>query len=271
MTQTQRRVRYSGTMAWDPDRYLHFADQRLRPGVDLLARIPDINPRQIVDLGCGTGNLTAQLARRWPEAKVTGIDSSEEMVEHARRTDPSIAWRIGDIETWVPDGPIDLIFSNAALHWVDDHQTQFKRLRSFLADGGVLAVQMPGNWDAPTHRIPADVLDSEEWPDAASTSLLRDRLAPPAMYADWTQPATVDMWRTTYFQKLTGDDPVWTWVTGSVLRPVLANLGPADRERFERRCRTRYREAYPVEPDGSTVLPFSRFFIVAQATAPRIR
>ena len=98
---------------------------------------------------------------------LTGIDSSEEMIDHARSDHPSITWTISDIETWVPDEPVDLVFSNAALHWVDDHEVLFRRLRSFLVADGVLAVQMPDNWDAPTHRIPADVLDSGEWPDAA--------------------------------------------------------------------------------------------------------
>lgn len=253
-------------MPWDPDRYLRFADHRSRPGVELLARVPDVDARRIVDLGCGTGNLTALLAQRWPEADITGIDSSEEMIDRARRDHPSITWTISDIELWVPDGPIDLIFSNAALHWVDDHQAQFKRLRSLLADGGVLAVQLPDNWDAPTHRIPADVLESEEWPDAARAALLRDRLAPAAMYARWVQPAAVDMWRTTYSQQLVGDDPVWTWVTGSVLRPVLASLDTTDRDRFAQRCIALYRAAYPAEPDGATTLPFSRLFVIAQAT-----
>ena len=266
MTQAQGPVRYSGTMSWDPDRYLRFTHQRSRPGVELLARTPDINARQIVDLGCGTGNLTALLAQRWPEADITGIDSSEEMIDRARSDHPSITWTISDIEKWVPDEPVDLVFSNAALHWVDDHEVLFRRLRSFLVADGVLAVQMPDNWDAPTHRIPADVLDSGEWPDAARPSLIRDRLSPAEMYARWIQPAAVDMWRTTYSQKLTGDDPVWTWVTGSVLRPVLASLDTTDRDRFARRCMALYREAYPAESDGTTTVPFSRFFLVAQAT-----
>jgi len=253
-------------MPWDPDRYLRFADHRSRPGVELVARIPDIDARRIVDLGCGTGNLTALLARRWPEADVTGIDSSEEMIDRARHDHPSITWTVDGIEAWQPDGRLDLIFSNAALHWVDNHQRLFGRLRSFLADNGVLAVQMPDNWAAPTHRIPANVLDGGDWPDEARTALMRDRLLSPDLYSRWLQPATVDMWRTTYFQELSGDDPVWTWVTGSVLRPVLAKLDAAGRERFAQHCKALYREAYPPDSDGTTTLPFSRLFVIAQAT-----
>ncbi|MGB5532472.1 MAG: methyltransferase domain-containing protein [Acidimicrobiia bacterium] len=252
-------------MSWDPDRYLRFADHRARPGAELLARVPEIDARQIVDLGCGTGSLTALLARRWPAAHVAGVDASAEMVERAHRDHHAITWTIGDIATWAPDEPIDLIFSNAALHWVDNHERLFGRLRSFLADDSVLAAQMPDNWDAPTHRIPAEVLDSGCWPDAARTALMRDRLSPAEMYARWVQPATVDMWRTTYFHHLSGDNPVWAWVTGSVLRPVLAKLDPASRDRFAQQCKTLYRAAYPADSEGTTTLPFSRLFVIAQA------
>lgn len=252
-------------MSWDPDRYLRFADHRTRPGLELLARIPDVAPRTIVDLGSGTGHLGARLAERWPEAIVAGIDSSPEMVGRARLEHPGIEWAVADIATWRPAEPVDLIFSNAALHWLDDHPALFARLRSHLAPRGVLALQMPDNWDAPTHRIPAEVLDEGGWPEPARAALLRDRLSQPAAYAEWVQPASVDLWRTTYYQRLTGDEPVWTWVTGSVLRPVLDALDGTDRERFAAACRARYAEAYPEGPDGVTTLPFSRFFLVARA------
>ncbi len=253
-------------MAWDPDQYLRFADHRRRPGVELLSRIPDIDARSLVDLGCGTGDLTALLQLRWPAAAVVGIDLSVEMIERARADHPHMAWSIADIEAWEPGEPVDLIFSNATLHWLDDHRELFRRLRTCLRRNGVLAVQLPDNWRAPTHRIPADLLDEPGWPDEARAALLRDRLGAPEAYAEWLQPANVDIWRTTYFQQLAGDDPVWTWVTGSVLRPVLASLAPADQERFSEECRLRYREAYPGAANGSVTVPFSRLFIVARAT-----
>lgn len=250
-------------MAWDPDRYLRFADHRSRPGLELIARVPDCAPQTIVDLGCGTGNLTAVLAARWPSARIEGLDSSVEMIERARTDHPGMSWTVADITAWEPSEPVGVIYSNATLHWLDNHSSEFARLLSHLAGGGVLAVQMPDNWAAPTHRIPAEVLDSGDWPEAAVAALMRDRLATPESYAEWLQPAHVDMWRTTYYQKLTGVDPVWTWVTGSVLRPVLAALGEADRERFERECKARYLAAYPANSSGVTTLAFSRLFMVA--------
>jgi trans-aconitate methyltransferase/nucleoside-diphosphate-sugar epimerase len=206
-------------VTWDPDRYLRFADQRTRPGLELLARIPDLQPRRVVDLGSGTGHLTALLAARWPDASIIGIDHSSEMIERARSDHPELTWVHGDVGSWQPDEPVDLIFSNATLHWLDDHEQLFRRLRTLVDNEGVVAVQMPDNWSEPTHRIPAEILDEADWPEVARSALTRDRLSEPAAYAAWLQPAGVDPWRTTYYQRLTGDDPVWTWVTGSVLSP----------------------------------------------------
>jgi trans-aconitate 2-methyltransferase len=237
----------------------------MRPGIELIARIPDVDPRRVVDLGCGTGSLTALLADRWPDASVIGIDSSEEMVARARDDHPDLDVRLGDIATWLPDGPVDIIYSNAALHWLDDHGRLFPRLRSHLAPGGVIAVQMPDNWSEPTHRIPATLLDEGYWRVEAQRALIRDRIAQPVDYRRWMDPASVDMWRTTYFQELEGEDPVWEWVTGSLLRPVLDAFDQVEADRFSAVCRRRYREAYRQQPDGVTVVPFSRFFIIAVA------
>lgn len=256
-------------MTWDPSQYLLFADHRVRPGIELLSRISDVNPAVIVDLGCGTGSLTSLLAERWPSAQVTGMDSSAEMIDRARADHPDGEWVVADIDDWEPDEPIDLIFSNAALHWLDDHEVLFPRLRSFLSPNGAIAIQMPDNWSAPTHRVPAKILDSGGWPRKAYEALLRDRLARPVDYARWLQPADLDVWRTTYFQQLTGDDPIWNWVAGSVLRPVLATLDDDERDRFSTMAKERYRDEYPREHDGTTVLPFSRLFIVARWPAGR--
>lgn len=252
-------------MPWEPDVYLRFADHRARPGYELMARIPEGSPSRIVDLGCGTGTLTGALAQRWPSAHVVGIDSSAEMIAKASATDHNVEWEIANLTTWEPAEPLDVIYSNATLHWLDDHDQLFRRLRSYLAPEGVLAVQMPDNWQALTHQVLVDIVDNGDWPRAAKDALMRDRLSPPTHYAEWVQPASVDLWRTTYSQELEGDDPVWTWVSGAILVPVLAAMNDEERTEFERVTKAAYRAAYPQGPTGTTTVGFSRLFLVAQA------
>lgn len=252
-------------MPWQPDVYLRFADHRARPGYELLARIPEVSAAAIVDLGCGTGALTGALAARWPMAEVVGIDSSAEMIGKASATQHEVDWQIADITTWEPTRPVDIIYSNATLHWLDDHDQLFIRLRSYLAPGGVLAVQMPDNWQAATHRVLVDTIDNGDWSHSARDALMRDRLSAPPDYARWVQSAEVDMWRTTYFQELEGEDPVWTWVSGAILVPVLAEMSETERSAFEQIVKKAYRVAYPQGPNGSTTVGFSRLFLVAQA------
>lgn len=252
-------------MTWDPDRYERFADHRLRPGLDLIERVGDFTPRRVVDLGCGTGRLTEMLARRFPDAAITGLDASAEMLPRGRPGLPNIEWIHGDIDTWRPDRSYGLIFSNAALHWIDDHPALFARLGAAVPPGGVLAVQMPDNWREPTHTVPAAILDTGEFGAEASRALVRNRVGTPGDYRTWLgHGLDVDLWTTTYHHVLGGSDPVLEWVRGSVLAPVVEALAASDRERFLGECAARYRAAYPPEPDGSTVLAFRRLFIVAR-------
>lgn len=252
-------------MTWDPDTYLRFADERLRPGLELLDRVPDFEPAEAVDLGCGTGWLTVLLAGRFPGTMVTGLDASTEMLARARATISAIRWIEGDIADWRSAHPIDLVFSNAALHWLDDHAALFGRLAAAVAPGGVLAVQMPDNWTEPTHVLPRRILEAGGYPAAARTALPVDRVASAAQYLRWLGPEFVtDLWTTTYHHQLGGVDPVLEWVSGSVLRPALTVLDDPDRRRFLDECAAAYRRAYPPDDDGVTVLPFRRLFLVAR-------
>jgi len=253
-------------MLWDPHQYLRFADHRLRPGLELMARIPDISPRSIVDLGCGTGSLTHLLADRFNDANVVGLDNSQDMLDQTESD--SIEWRCEDIGAWHPESQMDLIYSNAALHWLVDHDQLFPRLLESLSPGGVLAVQMPNNWREPTHKIPAAILAQPDWTDEVRHILPRDRVQSPVHYQRWLAAAdATDLWETTYYQLLPSADrhPVLEWVKGSLLRPVLALLDedPRALDRFLRACEHEYERAYPRESDGSVVLPFRRLFIVA--------
>jgi trans-aconitate 2-methyltransferase len=253
-------------MSWNPEQYLKFADHRLRPALDLLARIPVENPETVFDLGCGPGNITEWLKKRWPSASVTGIDSSVEMLEAARKHWPALHWEKADIGEWLPKTQASVIYSNAALQWLDNHRSLFARLYGALAPGGVLAVQMPRNFDQPSHVLMRAVAKGGPWRDILAPHLRPDPVAEPRDYWRMLEPlgAGVDIWQCDYLQLLTGEDAVLQWVLGTALRPLLAVLSEDWRQSFLAEYAARLREAYPRESNGTTLFPFRRLFILAR-------
>ena len=252
---------------WDPAQYLKFADHRLRPALDLLARIPEIGPRTLYDLGCGPGNITRLLAERWPAARVIGVDSSADMLEKARAEAPGVEFVQADLNHWSPPRPAELVFSNATMQWLNDHETLFPRLMSFVAPGGVLAVQMPRNFAAPSHTLLRETVEDAPWRDRLATLQRHDPVASPQVYHRLLAPGatSVDIWEVEYLQRLVGPNPVVEWTRGTALRPFLDALSPADREAFLADYGRRVAAAYPAEADGATLFPFRRLFIVAAA------
>ena len=252
---------------WDPVGYLRFAGERARPFAELVARIDADTPATVVDLGCGEGSLTASLARRWPDAEVTGVDSSPEMLAAAAASaDPGrVEFALGDVREWTPPGPVDVLVSNAVLHWVPGHDRLLARWAGWLSPGGWLAVQVPGNFRAPTHTLLADLCRSAPWADRLADAAPRpDAVLEPAGYLDVLADAglAADAWETTYLHVLTGADPVLGWVRSTVLRPVLARLPEDDAARLAAEYAAALREVYPPRSDGTTVLPFRRVFAV---------
>lgn len=250
---------------WEPDLYLAYSGPRARPALDLLARIPAEAPARVHDLGCGAGNVTRLLSTRWPGARLVGIDSSAEMLLAAAAEMPEGTWIEADLGTWTPEEPADVLFSNAVLHWLGDHEELFPRLLGWLAPGGVLAVQMPANFDAPSHTGIAMTAREAPWRERLEPLLGPPPVAPPAEYYELLAPRcrTLDIWETTYLHVLEGEDAVLNWVKGTALRPLLAALDEADRPAFEAACAARLLKAYPPRPDGRTLFPFRRLFIVA--------
>jgi trans-aconitate 2-methyltransferase len=258
------------TGAWDPTTYLRFAGERARPFAELLARIGAEAPRVVVDLGCGDGSVTATLAQRWPGARITGMDSSPTMLEAAaaHAVPGRLEFLAGDLRDWRPAGPVDVLVSNAALHWAPGHGPLLSRWATALAADGWLAVQVPGNQAAPTHALLASLIATPRW--AASLAPGDDTVLDPAAvlepvgYLDVLTAAglAADVWETTYLHVLTGEDPVLRWVSSTVLPPVLARLSAEDGAELTAEYAAALREAYPVRPDGTTVLPFRRLFAV---------
>jgi trans-aconitate 2-methyltransferase len=251
-------------VSWNPDQYLKFSQPRLRPALDLLARLILHDPHRIYDLGCGTGNVTAALLQRWPSAVISGVDSSASMLAQAASALPQVLWQQQSLGQWEADVPADLIYSNAALHWLPDHQHLFPRLLASLKPGGVLAVQMPRNFAAPSHTMIADTARAGPWRGKLESLLTAAPVAEPAFYYSLLAPLarTVDIWETEYLQVLSGEDPVKEWTRGTALIPFLERLSAAERTQFESDYARRLRGAYPRRADGTTLFPFRRLFIV---------
>lgn len=251
---------------WDPTQYLRFSGERLRPALDLLARVPLTAPARVTDLGCGAGNVTVILRQRFPEADILGVDGSNEMLAKARETAVGCRFAQGDFSAWTPAAPAHLIYSNAALHWVTHHETLFPRLVSLLVPEGVLAVQMPAMHDAPLRALQNEIAARGPWASALRNTDFARSILTTGAYYDLLRPLVtkLDLWETTYLHVLQGDDAVVEWAAGSSLRPFLDRL-PED---LRGAYRTAYAEAlrphYPRRADGATLLPFRRQFILAQ-------
>ena len=252
--------------AWDPHHYLTYADLRLRPALDLLARVPLETATQVTDLGCGAGSVTPYLRHRFPNAAIQGVDHSPEMLSAARTVHRDLAhWVQADVARWQPPQVQDLIFSNAALQWLDGHEVLFPRLLGFLNPGGVLAVQMPDQFDQPSHVLMREVAADGPWAQTLIPLLRPAPVAEAGRYYDWLKPlsASVDIWRTTYVQELNGDDAVLNWIASTALKPLLEALPPAQVPPFRETLAAKLREAYPQCVGGVTLFAFQRLFIVA--------
>ena len=256
---------YAWPVRWDPAQYGRFASERNRAFLDLTARIGADAPRHVVDVGCGPGNLTALLASRWPQAKVEGIDSSPEMIAAAADV-PAVTFAVGDAADWVPRGDVDVVVSNAALQWVPRHEQLMAQWASALPSGGWMAVQLPGNFDSPSHTLMRRLADNQRWASELRNVIHHtDAVGTPDSYAALLLDAglVADVWETTYIHVLRGDNPVLEWLRGTGLRPLLAELSPDDAQEFTTQFAAELRDAYPPGPHG-TMFPFRRVFAVGQ-------
>ncbi|MDR3454429.1 MAG: trans-aconitate 2-methyltransferase [Rhodoferax sp.] len=256
---------------WNPDLYRRYEDERTRPAQDLLARVPLERAARVVDLGCGPGNSTELLVRRFATAQVTGTDNSEAMLASARQRLPQLRFELSDIARWTPDaaqgGAPDLIYANAALQWVPDHETLIPRLFAALAPGGVLAVQMPDNRQEPTHRLMRELAAQAPWAEPiGDADRLRTELLDVGGYYDLLAPqaAQVDVWRTIYQHPMATPAAIVEWVRGTGLKPFVDRLPPALQASYLAEYERRIAQAYPLRADGRLLLAFPRLFIVAQ-------
>ncbi|MGH7027506.1 methyltransferase domain-containing protein [Brevundimonas sp.] len=254
---------------WDPRQYNRFEAQRDRAALDLLVRLPeDFSPAEIWDLGCGTGQHAALLKRRHPNAHVHGMDSSQAMLAQARALSADVEWSVGDIATWRPERPADLILANASLQWLPDHAGLFAHLAGALAPGGLLAVQMPMAWETRHHTLMRQTAAGGPWTAVLAGVDTIAPLLPAESYYEALAPLCddIDIWATTYLHVLGGDDAVLEWMKGTALRPYLTALAgdPSMRGAFLSALGERLARAFPRRADGATLLPFPRLFLVAR-------
>jgi trans-aconitate 2-methyltransferase len=255
---------------WNAELYRQFEAERTRPAADLLAQVPLAHPRHVVDLGCGPGNSTELLVRRFPQAVVTGVDNSADMLASARQRLPGCRFEQADIAAWSPDVPPDLLFANAALQWVGGHEKLLPRLLGLLAQGGVLAVQMPDNRDEPSHASMRTVAAEAPWSAfIGGAAASRVKILGPATYYDLLAPlcASLDLWRTAYQHPMASAGAIVAWVRSTGLRPFLDPLPTEHRESFLARYEALIEAAYPPRADGKRLLAFPRLFIVARRGA----
>jgi len=248
---------------WNPALYLQFEAERTRPAAELAARIQHPAAQHISDLGCGPGNSTALLRKAFPHSSVTGVDNSPAMLDKARAALPDCQFESADIAHWQPAVKQDVIYANASLQWLGDHSSLFPHLAAQLAEGGVLAVQMPDNWQEPTHILMRQVAFELGQPDSG-----REELLPAQQYYDLLAQAgcTVDIWRTTYFHVMPSAQAIIEWLSSTGLRPYLAKLDDIQQQAFLARYHTLLQQAYPRQHDGNVLMLFPRLFIVARKT-----
>ncbi|WP_058909987.1 trans-aconitate 2-methyltransferase [Entomohabitans teleogrylli] len=250
---------------WNPALYLRFDSERTRPASELLTRIYHPQAAIIADLGCGPGNSTALLRARWPQGEITGVDNSPAMLEQARAALPDCTFTRADIAAWQPPQPPDILFANASLQWLGEHTRLFPRLAGLLAPGGVLAVQMPDNWQEPTHRLMRDTAQALGYPAQAG----REALLAAQTYYDLlcSSGCEVDMWRTGYWHVMPSVEAMVDWLRATGLRPWLSGLDAAQQAAFLAHYRARLEDVCPPRADGQRLMHFPRLFLVARRAA----
>jgi trans-aconitate 2-methyltransferase len=251
---------------WNAEQYLKIEDERTRPSRDLLAQIPVADARKVVDIGCGPGNSTELLVKRWPQAAVIGIDTSADMLRQARERLPAQTFIEANIAHWAPPEKTDVLFANAMFQWVPGHLKQLQRLLGALPRGGVLAVQIPDNLDQPSHSLMREVADLEPWRQTlAESARVRDPILKPGGYYDALGPlcTRLEIWHTIYNHVLADAAAIVEWVKATGLRPFVDPLEPPERKQYLAEYTARVAAAYLPQADGKVLLRFPRLFIVA--------
>jgi trans-aconitate 2-methyltransferase len=250
---------------WNPELYLKYRDERTQPSIDLISKIDfDYYPQSILDLGCGPGNSSQQLLQRWPDAKLTGVDNSVNMIERARDSFPQNNWVIADAVTYSPDIQFDIVFSNATIQWIPNHEKLFAKLFDLIAEQGVLAIQVPRFNEMPLSGAIEKVAGQSRWREAtkACADLFTYRDA--GYYYDLMSQyfKKIDLWQTDYFHTMSSHSSILEWIRSTGLKPYLDCLSEAEKPFFEDELLSAVKADYPLQKDGKVLFPFKRLFMV---------
>lgn len=250
---------------WNAAHYLKYGDERTRPAADLAARVELDAPRTIIDVGCGPGNSTHVLRARWPEAEVLGIDSSPEMIATAEESFPGQRWLLADANTWVPAEPVELVFSNAALQWMPDHEALMRHLLAMVAPGGALAFQIPSSTFATVRTLIHEISRDPAWTERMAGPRSALTMEPPAFYYDAlaADATRLDIWETEYHHVMASQEAIVDWMSSTGLRPFLGVLtSEAECDAFLAELHRRVSQAYECRADGKVLFPFRRTFVI---------
>ncbi len=251
---------------WNPDLYLKYKNERTQPSIDLVSRINIEKPRSVIDIGCGPGNSTQVLAERWPEAKTTGFDSSPAMIEKAKSDYPHMQWIQGDASAIATDTKYDIVFSNATIQWIPDHEQLIPRFLGLVEKGGALAVQIPKFRDMPMGMIVGRVAAKGRWKNRTVECEKLFTYHDYGFYYDILseQARSVDMWETSYIHVMESHEAVLDWIRSTGLRPYLDRLeGETDKKHFENDVLEEMEKNYPLQKNGRVLFPFKRLFFIA--------
>jgi trans-aconitate 2-methyltransferase len=254
------------TTDWQPTDYLKFGKERTQPSVDLVSRIALPDARRILDIGCGPGNSTAVLRSRWPKAELTGIDSSPEMIEKAKSDHASGKWVVADYRNWDAGETYDLVFSNATIHWIPDHERLFAKMFAMTSNGGAVAAQVPSVQDSAVHQAARRLSQTDEWREILAANESALTYHPATYYYQLLSKLSrqVELWHTTYYHIMESHEQIIEWYSSTGLKAYLSLIpGDEGKQRFKREVLEASAESYPALEDGKIMFPFKRLFMLA--------
>lgn len=250
---------------WNPNLYMQFRSERTQPSIDLIAKIKSVEPRSIIDIGCGPGNSTKELVNRWPKAKITGLDSSSAMIKKAEQDYPNQEWIVADALDYEPASEYDIVFSNAVIQWIPDHENLLKKFYGILSGNGLVAIQIPLFWDMPLGKIINETADDNRWKEKLEGISDLFTMHNYSFYYDHLSNLfdSIDIWETHYFHILDSQIAILEMMRSTGMKPYLDKLDKnLDKEKFEKKVLIGIEKAYPKQKNGKVLLPFKRLFFI---------